>query len=88
MEKLEKMELLMKTQIRDEDVRELLGRMLEEDREKGRFDLGRYWDFYEYMGKLGKVQMDCWRVDETLGKFYGSLMVVRAAVKFKKNLRR
>jgi len=88
MEKLEKMELLVKTKLVDEEVSELLMRMVEKDKEEKNFDLEKYMEFYDYFNELGKMQMDCWRTEETLNNFYGSLMVVRAAVKFKKNLRR
>jgi len=88
MEKLEKMELLVKTKLVDEEVSELLMRMVEKDKEEQNFDLEKYMEFYDYFNELGKMQMDCWRTEETLNNFYGSLMVVRAAVKFKKNLRR
>jgi len=47
MEKLEKMELLVKTRLVDEEVSELLGRMLEKDKEGNNFDLEKYMEFYE-----------------------------------------
>ena len=88
MEKLEKMELLVKTKLVDEEVSDLLGKMVENDKEEKNFELERYMKFYDYFNEMGKMQMDCWKTEETLGKFYESLMVVRAVVKFKKGIKR
>ena len=88
-EKFLRLEQIANTQIKDKDVKELFYRIAREDVEKKLpFDLAKYWQFYPYLNSLGKTQMECWKADETLNKFYGSLGVVMAAVKFKKLLKK
>lgn len=64
--------------IRDESLREELMESLEMDRVNGGFDLGKYLRYYDYFGKLGKTQLDIWRLDENLKKFYGGIGVLLA----------
>lgn len=85
---LDKMEQLATTQVRDEDVRKLLMDNIDKDREDGYFNLDKYMEFYGELDRLGKVQMDVWKADEVLKSFYGSLAVVRAAVRFKRGIKK
>ena len=86
-EHLDKMEKLVITQVRDEKVRKVIMDKIENDRRENIFSFEGYMEFYGELDKLGKVQMDVWRSDIILRKFYGSLAVVRAAVRFKKGLK-
>lgn len=84
---LGRMEEIANTQVRDEENRRLLLGIIENDRKNRNFSLEKYFEFYEELDKLGKVQLDIWKVDKLLEKFYGSLAVVRAAVRFKRGIK-
>jgi hypothetical protein len=88
-EKLLRLEQIANSQIRDNDVRNLFYKIAREDIEKKLpFDLKKYWQFYPYLNELGKTQLECWKADETLRRFYGGFQAVRAAVKFKRLLKK
>jgi len=86
---LDKIEQLARTNIRNEDVQMLILQIISKDKEEqNQFDLEKYWEFYEEMDRLGKVQMDIWKTDQTLGKWKENVNVLRAALKFKKALKK
>ena len=84
---LDKMEQIARTQVRDVDVREFLLGVIEEDRIRNNFSLEKYLEFYGELGRLGQVQMEIWKTEKILKRFYGSLAVVRAAVRFKRGIK-
>ena len=85
---LDKMDQIARTQVRDEEVREFLLGVIEEDRISNHFSLEKYLEFYGELGRLGQVQMEIWKTEKVLKRFYGSLAVVRAAVRFKRGIKK
>ena len=75
---------LVNIDIKDIELREELLENLENDRINGHFDLEKYLGYYEYFGELGKTQLDVWKADKTLGKFYKSLGTILAINKFRR----
>lgn len=75
---------LVNIDIKDIELREELLENLENDRMNGHFDLDKYLGYYEYFGELGKTQLDIWKADRTLGKFYKGIGTILAINKFRR----
>jgi len=75
---------LVNIDIKDIELREELLENLENDRMNGHFNLDKYLGYYEYFGELGKTQLDVWKADRTLGKFYKGIGTILAINKFRR----
>ncbi len=73
--------------IKDFELREELLENLENDRISNSFVLEKYLPYYDKFGELGKTQLDVWRADNTLKKFYRGIGTILAISKFKRGLR-
>ena len=72
--------------IKNQELREELLENLENDRINNHFELDKYLPYYEHFGELGKTQLDIWKSDKNLSKFYRGIGVMLAVSKFRKNL--
>ena len=75
---------LVNIDIKNLELREELLENLENDRIKGNFNLEKYMNYYDDFGELGKTQLDVWKADKTLSKFYRGIGLVLAVSKFRK----
>ena len=78
---------LVNIDIKDVELREELLENLENDRINGHFDLEKYLVYYDHFGELGKTQLEVWRSDCTLKKFYKGIGVILAVNKLRRGLR-
>ena len=85
---IQTLKALVDIDIRDEDLRERLLENLNDDLEIGTFNLEKYLTYYENFGPLGKTQLDVWKTDRTLQKFYKSMGVILAVSKFKNSIKK
>jgi hypothetical protein len=78
---------LVNIDIKDVELREKLLENLENDRIKKKFELDKYIRYYDNFGILGKTQLDVWKADKSLSKFYRGIGLVLAVSKFRRGLR-
>lgn len=79
---------LVNIDIQDENLKEQLIENLNEDLNKGVFNLEKYQNFYNSFGPLGKTQLDIWKSDKTLKKNYKEIGVILAISKFKNSIKK
>ncbi len=79
---------LVEIDIKDIDLRERLQENLNDDLELGVFDLEKYLNYYNEFGPLGKTQLDVWKSDKTINKFYNNIGVILAVSKFKNSIKK
>ncbi len=82
---LRRMEELVRIDINDALIR---NKMLLELEGENIFNLEKYMEYYEYFGEIGKTQLEIWKSDETLKRFYKGIGFVLAVGKFRRGLRK
>jgi len=76
---------LVDIDIKEVELREELIESLENDRINGKFSLEKYYAYYDRFGPLGKTQLDIWKSDEKMKKFFGVISQILVISRMKNN---